>query len=104
GLVWANMVNLALRIVYAGWFILGFFSRVDAGKTREERRREEANETSLLPEGMVTAIVGGLALALRKKQIGEVDTLQGLAKVAAAIGVVGVATLVIERRFVKEGL
>ncbi|RPA71871.1 Rft-1-domain-containing protein [Ascobolus immersus RN42] len=104
GLVWANMVNLGLRILYAGWFILGFFNKIDAGKTAAQRRAEEDAETSLLPEGMVTAVVGGLALALRKKQLGEVETLEGLVKVAGAIALVGVVTLVVERRFVKEGL
>ncbi|KAF4471151.1 oligosaccharidyl-lipid flippase [Fusarium albosuccineum] len=96
GLVLANIINMACRIVWSGAFIKRFF----------KKHGVEFEIRTLLPEGTVTV---SLATAILLKQLKVVDSagdepIKSLIKIAASAVPLLLLILFFERRFILECL
>ncbi|KAF3939334.1 hypothetical protein ABW19_dt0203871 [Dactylella cylindrospora] len=94
GLVWANCVNMGMRIVWSVSFIRGYFKGLGDGRKGVEWGRT-------FPGGLLVTVGVG-AGAVAKVVIGEKGVLMDYVKGAGLGGVVGVVCLYSERHFFLE--
>lgn len=77
GLVWANGINMGCRIVWAVWFIRGYFAsaKTEAGRQQEERKKGGAgawaasvawDPTEVLPSPVAVAAAAVASQVVRK--------------------------------------
>ncbi|RVD82489.1 uncharacterized protein DFL_006915 [Arthrobotrys flagrans] len=94
GLVWANCVNMGMRILWSVGFIRRYFERVGDGKRGVEVGR-------IVPGGLLVTVAVGVG-AVARRVVGEKGVLMDYAKGAGLAGVVGVVCLYSERYFFLE--
>lgn len=82
GLVWANCVNMGMRILWSVGFIRRYFERVGDGKRGVEVGR-------IVPGGLLVTVAVGVG-AVARRVVGEKGVLMDYAKGAGLAGVVGV--------------
>ncbi|KAF3903722.1 hypothetical protein AA313_de0209613 [Arthrobotrys entomopaga] len=93
GLVWANCVNMGMRVIWSSWFIRGYFRRVGDGRGVEVGK--------VLPGGMFVAVAVG-AGAVARRVVGERGVLMDYVKGGGLSGVVALVCLYSERKFFME--
>jgi hypothetical protein len=54
GLIWANMVNMALRVVWSMWFIAGWTDKKGSGSYRQMLREAVPSSASTATAGVIT--------------------------------------------------
>ncbi|KAL0254937.1 Oligosaccharide translocation protein rft1 [Diplodia seriata] len=94
GLVWANCVNMGLRIVWAGTFIGRWFGEND----------EQFDYLAALPKGLSVAgaLAAPVALRLSEGYLSEHGLLGELVRCGAISGLLGLNVLVFEREYLIE--
>ncbi|KAF3914775.1 hypothetical protein ABW20_dc0100859 [Dactylellina cionopaga] len=98
GLVWANCVNMGMRIVWSVQFIRGYFERVGGGG--DGKRRGVEWEKTMPGMLLVTVAVGAGAVA--RKVVSERGVLEDYVKGAGLAGTVVIVCLYSERKFFIE--
>ncbi|KAF3160695.1 Oligosaccharide translocation protein rft1 [Orbilia oligospora] len=94
GLVWANCVNMGMRILWSVSFIRKYFTRVGDGKRGPEVE-------SIMPGRLLVTIAVGVG-AIARRVVGERGVLADYVKGSGLAGVVGVVCLYSERQFFME--
>ncbi|KAK6505012.1 Oligosaccharide translocation protein rft1 [Arthrobotrys musiformis] len=93
GLVWANCVNMGMRILWSVGFIRGYFGKVSGGRGVEVGK--------VVPGGLLVAVAVGVG-AVARRVVGQRGLLEDYVKGAGLAGVVGVVCLYSERHFFME--
>jgi oligosaccharide translocation protein RFT1 len=98
GIVWANAVNMLLRVAWSAWFIAAYFGRRYGSPRRDSGGREQGAEScsagpvpvsAILPRPATCAVgVGAAAILLRSHTVAE-----GGVRALVAVGAVGVTTV-----------
>ncbi|KAF3158110.1 Oligosaccharide translocation protein rft1 [Orbilia oligospora] len=94
GLVWANCVNMGMRILWSVSFIRKYFTGVGDGKRGPEVER-------IMPGRLLVTIAVGVG-AIARRAVSERGVLADYVKGAGLAGVVGVVCLYSERQFFME--
>ncbi|KAK6528116.1 Oligosaccharide translocation protein rft1 [Arthrobotrys megalospora] len=94
GLVWANCVNMGMRILWSASFIRGYFGKVGDGKRGVEVGR-------IIPGRLLVTVAVGVG-AVARRVVSEKGVLGDYVKGAGLAGVVGVVCLYSERHFFME--
>ncbi|EWC46488.1 hypothetical protein DRE_04211 [Drechslerella stenobrocha 248] len=98
GLVWANCVNMGMRIVWSVGFINAYFAGVEGSKASARVRVDWAKT---MP-GWLLVAVGVGAGAVARAVVSERGVFMDYVKGAGLAGVVGVVSLYSERHFFME--
>ncbi|EPS37857.1 hypothetical protein H072_8419 [Dactylellina haptotyla CBS 200.50] len=94
GLVWANCVNMGMRILWSVVFIRGYFRRVGGGKRGVELEK-------IMPGGLLVTVAVGVG-AVARRVVGEKGVMMDYVKGAGLAGVVGIVCLFSERHFFMD--
>ncbi|KAK6360519.1 Oligosaccharide translocation protein rft1 [Orbilia blumenaviensis] len=94
GLVWANCVNMGMRILWSANFIKGYFGKVGDGKKGVEL-------TKIIPGSLLVTVAVGVG-AVARRVVSEKGVLGDYVKGAGLAGVVGIVCLYSERHFFVE--